>query len=233
MWQFLVGHAKDYGFLGPIVGIVGLLLGASSAILFAFSPRWIGTWKPPEDTFPKGLEKVVGFLSAIGLFAAWIQAEPQNAPSYLHAAIYLAVGCLIAFLIYVGLWNYCPCPKPPIDPSQPNRNDVIWGGFWVAADVKQLLKTEKSVCVILAGRLYDKRQVWPPLSLMLSAVCTSAVLIGVLVCGALALSTAGASIQVALTGKPARTILNVSQVPGIPTNQVPQAPNGGKSNATN
>jgi hypothetical protein len=32
MWRYLVEHAKDYGFLGPIVGIVGLLLGASGAI---------------------------------------------------------------------------------------------------------------------------------------------------------------------------------------------------------
>jgi hypothetical protein len=51
-------------------------------------------------------------------------------------------------------------------------------------------------------------------SLTLSAVVTAFVLIALLVCGTLALATAGASIQVALTGKPARGVFSASEVPG-------------------
>jgi len=46
-WKFLVEHSNEYGFLGPIVGIVGLLLGAGVAIAFAWS-RALDSWKPPE-----------------------------------------------------------------------------------------------------------------------------------------------------------------------------------------
>jgi hypothetical protein len=215
MWQYLVNHAKDFGFLGPIAGIVGLLLGASSAILFGWS-RAFDTWKPPEDTFPKGLERVVGLLCAVGLFVVWIQAEPKNGSAYLQAAIWFAVGTLAAFLTYVGFWRYFPCYRPQVGPdNKPTREDVIWGGFWVWKEVRKKIRPDNPVCKILAGKLYDPSQVWPRLSLVLSAVATAIVLIVLLVCGTLALCVAGASVQVALTGKPARAILSTSQVPGL------------------
>jgi hypothetical protein len=52
-WKFLVEHAKDYGFLGPIVGIIGLLLGASGAIIFGWA-RALDEWKPPSDLLSIG-----------------------------------------------------------------------------------------------------------------------------------------------------------------------------------
>ena len=217
MWQYLVEHAKDYGFLGPIVGIVGLLLGAGTAILFAWS-RALDTWKPPRETFPEGLEKTVGMLCAVGLFVIWLLAEPKNGPAYLHAAIGLAVGGLVAFLIYVALWAFCGrFRKPQVgDDNKPTRDEVLWGGFWLWKEVRKQIGPDNPVEKILAGKLYERSQVWPPASLMSSAVVTAFVLIALLVCGTLALSTAGASIQVALTGKPARAIFSTSQVPGLP-----------------
>jgi hypothetical protein len=225
MWHYLVEHSKDYGFLGPIVGIVGLLSGASAAISFAFW-RKLDTWKPPQDTFPEGLEKVVGMLCAVGLFAAWILADPNNGPDYLHTAIRLAVASLIAFLVYVGLRAYPGrFRKPQVGANnRPTRADVIWGGFWLWKDVRREVRPDNPVEKILAGKLYDRSQVWPPFSLMLSAVVTALVLIALLVCGTLALSTAGASIQVALTGKPARAVFSTSQVPGLSPAKPPTAP---------
>jgi len=216
MWQTLVSHAKDYGFLGPIVGIVGLLLGASTAIIFGWS-KALDTWKPPRDTFPEGLERIIGMLSAVGLFVAWILAEPKTGPSYLYSAIYLAAGSLLAFLIYVGLWAYCGrFRRPQIGLSNP-RDDVIWGGFWLWDSVRAQVGSNNSIEDILAGNLYNRSRVWPPLSLTLSAVLSAFILIAVLLCGTLALSVAGASVQVALTGKPARSVFSTSQVPGIST----------------
>src|SRR5437870_7361419 len=126
MWEYLVEHAKNFGFLGPIAGIVGLLLGASGAILFGWS-RALDTWKPPKDTFPEGLERVVGLLSAVGLFVAWILAEPKNGRAYLQAAIALAIGAAVAFLAYVGLWTYCGrFRKPLVGPdNKPAGEEVI------------------------------------------------------------------------------------------------------------
>src|SRR4051812_7487844 len=202
MWRFLVQHANDYGFLGPIVGIVGLLMGASAAIFFAFT-RTLDTWKPPLDTFPRGLDKIVGMLCAVGLFIAWIRAEPTNGPDYLHATVYLAVAAVVAFLIYVGLRAYVGrFRKPLLGPNNsPAGEEVIWGGLWLWRDIRKKVRSDNSVEKILAGKLYDRSQVWPPLSLTFSAVTTALVLIALLVCATLALSTAGASIQVALTGK--------------------------------
>jgi len=50
MWQYLAEHAKHYCFLGPIVGIVRLLLGATVAIELGWS-RALDTWKPPVLSF--------------------------------------------------------------------------------------------------------------------------------------------------------------------------------------
>jgi hypothetical protein len=216
MWQYLVEHAKDYGFLGPIVGIVGLLLGAGGAILFGWS-RALDTWKPPTDTFPKGLEKVVGMLCAVGLFVIWILAEPKNGPAYLRFAVYAAVVSLVAFLIYVAFWAYCGrFRKPQVGGNnKPTREDVIWGGFWLWKQIRASVGPNNPVESILAGNLFDRSKVWPPFSLTMSAVITAFVLMTLLVAGTLALSTAAASVQVALTGKPAREIVSTLQVSGL------------------
>lgn len=214
-WKFLVEHAKDYGFLGPIVGIVGVLLGASGAIIFGWA-RALDAWKPPRDTFPEGLDKMVGMLSAVGLFVAWILADPTNGPVYLRTAIWLAAASLVAFLAYVALRGYCGRFKRPlVADNMPAGEEVIWGGFWLRPDAREQARAGTPVEAILAGRIYDRSQVWPPLSLVLAVVVTAFVLIALLVCGTLALSMAGASVQVALTGKPTREVFSTSQVPGL------------------
>ncbi|MFY9988547.1 MAG: hypothetical protein WAK31_27585 [Chthoniobacterales bacterium] len=215
-WQFLVDHAKDYGFLGPIVGIVGLLLGASGAIAFGWA-RALDTWKPPNDTFPAGLDKMVAMLCGVALFVIWLLADPKHGPDYLRAAIWLAIGSLVAFLCYIGLRNFCGrFRKPRVDANnQPAGEDPMWGGFWIRSHWKKEVKSGTPVEDILRGVLYDRSKVWPPFSLTLSAVVTALVLICVLVFGTCALSTAGACVQVALTGKPAREIFNISQVSAL------------------
>lgn len=216
-WKFLVEHAKDYGFLGPIVGIVSLLLGAAGAINLAWANK-VGNWKPPRDVFPEGLGRIVGLLGAVGLFAAWILADPTNGPVYIQTAIWLAVACLAAFLLYLVLNGYCGrFRKPLVANNMPAGEEVIWGGFWLRPDVKRKVENGTTVEEILEGLLYDRSKVWPPFSLVSAATVTAFVLIALLVCGTLALCLAGASVQVALTGKPTRAIFSASEVPGLPT----------------
>jgi hypothetical protein len=215
-WHFLTDHASEYGFLGPIVGIVGLLLSASGAIMFAWS-RALSSWKPPADTFSPKLANMAGLLSAIGLFVVWILADQTNGPTYLRAAIWLAIASFFAFLIYLWLLTYCGrFRKRLVDPqNMPGEEVVIWGGFYIWKPLRQQVREGATVEEILAGHLYDRSKVWPPVSLSLATVITACTLICTLLCGTLALSTAAASIEVALTGKPAREIFSTLKVPGL------------------
>src|SRR5260370_10031392 len=131
MWSYLVEHAKDYGFLGPIVGIVGLFIGAGTAILFGWT-RTMDAFKPPTDVLDKALARVVTLLCTIGLFIAWFLAEPSNGRGYLWTAFWLAILCLLAFLAYVGLRMFCGrFRKPVVDmQNKPVGEEQIWGGFW-------------------------------------------------------------------------------------------------------
>ena len=232
MWHYLVENAKNFGFAGPIVGFVGLLLGAGGAITFGWT-RTLDTWKPPSDTFPDGLNRIVGMLCAVGLFVVWLLAEPTNNATYLRTAVWLAGGSLTAFLVYVVLWAYCGRFKmPQVDATnRPTREDVIWGGFCLRKRARKQVKEGSTVADILKGNLYERDKVWPPLSLALSAMVAAAVVIAIVVCGTMALTTAGAGIQVALTGKPARSVFSTSGVPGLsesaptrPTERVSPAP---------
>lgn len=217
LWNYLVTHAADYGFLGPIVGIVGLLLGAISAIMFGWS-RTLNSWKPPQEAFPDGLSKIATAVCAVGLAVVWLSAEPANGKSYLNLAVWLAIIGVVAFLIYVGLWSHCGRFRMPQvgANNKPDRTTVIWGGFWLWHDIRAQVTSNNSVDTILAGKLYDRSKVWPQGSLVASSVVTSAVLITLLASITLALSTAAAGVQVALTNKPARAVLSSKEVPGIP-----------------
>jgi hypothetical protein len=217
MWDQLVEHAKDYGFLGPIVGIAGLLIGAGTAILFGWT-RTMNTFKPPPDVLDKALARVVTLLCAIGIFIAWILAEPGNGRAYLWWSLWLAIACLVAFLSYVGLRSYCGRFRRPIigANNQPVGEEVIWGGFWLTKRAKQVLAEGETVEGFLKGSLYRREAVWPPGSLTLSAIAAAFVLLALLVSGTVALSTAAAATQVALTHKPAREVIGVSSVPGLP-----------------
>jgi len=215
-WDYLVQHAKDYGFLGPIVGIGGLLLGASIALLFGWT-KTLDNFKPPADVLDKALAQVVTLLCAIGIFIAWILAEPSNGQAYLRTAFWLAVLCGVAFLIYVGLRAYCGrFRRPIVVNNEPAGEEVLWGGFWLTSRAKTAVKNGDTVERFLKGNGYERAEVWTPLSLTLSAVVTALVLLLLLVGGTSALSTAAAATQVALTKKPAREVFSTSEVPGLP-----------------
>src|SRR2546425_9411884 len=125
MWEYLVQHAQDYGFLGPIVGIVGVLLGATSAIILGWT-RTLDSFKPPDDLI-KPLGRIVTVLCAVGMFVGWILAEPTNGPAYLRTAIWLSGACAVSFLVYIGLKVYCGRFKK----DTPTGQETIWGGFWL------------------------------------------------------------------------------------------------------
>jgi len=157
-------------------------------------------------------------LCAVGLFVVWILADLDNGPKYLRAAIWLAGTSLLAFLIYVGLSVYCGrFRKPLVDANNEPAadNEVIWGGFWLWPHRRKEVKSGTTVDDILRGVLYDRSQIWPPLSLAAAAIVTALVLISLLVCGTLALSTAAAAVQVALTRKPTRAVFSTSEVPRL------------------
>jgi hypothetical protein len=218
-WKTLVDNASQYGFLGPIVGIAGLLIGAGSALLFGWT-KTLDSWKPPEEVLPVPLGKVITLLCALGIFTAWLLAEPSNRMAYLHGMFWL-IGCaVVAFLVYVGLRTYCGrFSRPIIDPATNKQTgtEPIWGGFWLTDRARKAKRAGTSVDDFLAGNFYKKTDVWPDLSLATSAVVGAAILLAALVCGTSALATAATTAQVVLTKKPAREVFSSKNVPGLPS----------------
>ncbi len=218
MWDFLTKQAQDYGFLGPIVGIVSLLMSVGSLILFNFTHR-LSNFQPPDDVMVKGLKRVVTFLCAIGVFVAWFLAEPSNGQAYLRAALWLSGGCVVSFLGYLALMSWCGRFHRPEGNSKGNptgKKVRIWGGFWLTAAARQARLEGVEVQDFLRGNMYVREKVWPPSSLLLATLLTAVALLAMLTTGATALSTAAAATQVALTNKPARAVFGVSNVPGLP-----------------
>jgi hypothetical protein len=164
------------------------------------------------------MSRVVTTLCAIAIFIAWMLAEPSNQVTFIRWVVWLAVGFVVAFVIYVGLRAYCGrFRKPSVNAgNQPTGGgEVIWGGFWITQRARQAVRTETTVEAFLAGNLYRKEDVWPPLSLTVSAMVTAVVLLATLVCGTAALSTAATAAQVALTKRPAREVFGPADVPGL------------------
>lgn len=208
---------QQYGFLGPIVGIAGLLIGAGTAILFGWT-RTLDEWKPPSDVMPDPLSRMVTMLCAAAIFIAWLMAEPANQSTYLDWVIRLAIGAVVAFLLYVGLRVFCGrFRKPLVDANNnPAGDEVIWGGLWLTPRARQAVRAGDTVEAFLAGNEYKREEVWTALSLTASAMVTSLVLLIALVCGTATISTAATAGQVALTQRPAREVFNSNDVPGLP-----------------
>lgn len=218
MWNFLTKQAQDYGFLGPIVGIVSLLMSVGSLILFNFTHR-LSNFQPPDDVMVNALKRVVTLLCAIGVFVAWFLAEPSNGQAYLRAALWLAGICVVAFLAYLALMLWCGRFYKPESNARgdPTGKEVrIWGGLWLTTAAREARRAGIEVQDFLRGNMYVREKVWPRASLLLASLLTAVVLLALLTMGATALSTAAAAIQVALTNKPARAVFGVSSVPGLP-----------------
>jgi hypothetical protein len=215
-WQSLVNSAPQYGFLGGIVGIVGLMLGATLAILYGWT-RAFDDWKPSADSPLAGLDKMITALTAIAIIGLWLFAVPGNVVFYIHLAFWLIGIAIGAFIVYIGLRVVCTCPKPLVDTNNlPAGEEKVWGGFWLTDEAKARGKGV-TVCEFLAGNRYDKTKVWPRESLALAAMTTAVVLLLVVAGGGVGLSAAATTAQVALTKKPAREVFSSSQVPGLPT----------------
>jgi hypothetical protein len=213
-WKSLIDSAPQYGFLGGIVGIVGLVLSATTAILYGFT-RAFDDWKPDADSPLAGLDKMIGALVAIGVVALWLFATPENIVSYIELAFWLMGGAVIAFIIYVGLRVMCTCPKPITNDNQPAGQKRIWGGFWLTSAAKARPAGD-SVCKFLAGNRFDKDLVWPTGSQATVAMLTAVILLIIVAGGGAGLSAAATTVQVALTKKPARDVLSSSAVRGLP-----------------
>lgn len=224
-WKDLLQNLEQYGFLGPMVGIAGLFIGAGTAILFGWT-RTFDAWKPPSNVLPEPLSRMVTMLCAIAIFIAWILAEPANEAAYIRWVIWLAGGGVVAFLIYVGLRAYCGrFRKPRVVNNLPAGEEVIWGGFWITSKARQAVRKGVTAEDFLAGNQYKTEAVWPPFSMTVSAVLTAVVLLATLVCGTAAISTAATAAQVALTKRPARDVFGPSEVPGLPPSKpMPKQP---------
>src|SRR5439155_22911862 len=161
----------QYGFLGGIVGIVGLMLGATMAILYGFT-RAFDAWKPPRNSALEGLDMMITGLCAITLIALWVFATPENILAYVHLAFWLIGIAIAAFIIYVGLRAGGPgrFRKPLTVNNQPAGHEIIWGGFWLTPAAREQRRGGKTVQEILAGFGYDVEKVWPPLSLAAAAM---------------------------------------------------------------
>jgi hypothetical protein len=213
--QDFVHGARQYGFLGPIVGIAGLLLGAGGALLFGFT-RKLDVWKPPADVLPDPLSKMITMLCAVAIFLAWILAKPTNRSAYISSVLWLVGIAVAAFLLYVVLRNTCGrFRRPLVQNNEPAGEEVIWGGFWTTKLAKEAIKKGSTAEEVLAGNQYNKTKVWPGLSLAAAAAVTALILLLALVCSTAAISTAATAAQVALTNKPAVEVFSTRDVPGL------------------
>lgn len=215
--QDLIQNAHQYGFLGPIVGIAGLMIAASTAILFGWT-RTLDAWKPPPSVLPDPLSKIITMLCSVAICLAFILAEPAHRISYIKWTLWLAGACVIGFLCYVALKATCGRFRRPLVDSdnKPAGEETIWGGVWLVPRARKAILEGSTVEEFLAGNQYDKSKVWPASSLLAAAVLTALVLLIALVCGTAAITTAAATAQVELTGKPARQIFDAKDVPGLP-----------------
>ena len=214
-WQSLVNEAPHYGFLGGIVGIVGLMLGAGGAILYGFT-RAFDDWKPGADSPLAGLDKMIGGIVAIAIIALWVSATPENIISYIHLAFWLMGIGIGAFIIYVGLSVACTCPKATVEDNKPAGVKRVWGGFWLTQVAKER-PPGVTVCKFLEGKGYDPDIVWDPKSQAAVAMVTAIVLLLIVAGGGTGISAAATAAQVALTKKPAREVFSSNEVPGLPT----------------
>jgi hypothetical protein len=232
----------NYGFLGPIVGISGMLVAAGAAISFSWG-RALHEWKPPPDVLPVALSRTISLLCALSVFLIWFFAEPALQRAYVILLAMLGLLTIVALLSFIGVKAYCgrfsylvptsPItePPPPTVPKQKRGGKrahpesleiVIWGGFRLTERAKKSVAEGTLVEDFLKGNLYKKDAVWTPGSQAASAVVTAALLLTLLVAGTSALTCAAASAQVALTGKAARATFSSGEVPGISTNSVNQ-----------
>jgi hypothetical protein len=152
-WQSLVNEAPHYGFLGGIVGIVGLMLSAGGAILYGFT-RTFDDWKPGADSPLAGLDKMIGGIVAIAIIALWLFATPGNIVGYIHLAFWLMGIGIGAFILYVGLRVACTCPKQIVVDNKPAGVKRVWGGFWLTQEAKER-PAGVTVCKFLEGKGYD------------------------------------------------------------------------------
>jgi hypothetical protein len=216
-WQSLVNDAPQYGFLGGIVGVFGLIMGATIAILYGFT-RTFNAWKPPRNSALAGLDMMITGLCAVALVALWLFATPDNIVAYVRRAFWLVGIGIVAFIIYVGL-RAGPgrFRKPRVVDNKPADDEVIWGGFWLTPAARADYRSGKSIQEILAGNGYNVDRVWPGTSLAAAAMVTAIVLLAIVAGGTTGLSSVATTAQVALTKKPAREALTSTQVPGLPT----------------
>lgn len=212
-----MGDLQQYGFLGPLVGIAGTFLAAAAALIFGWS-HTLDKWKPPESVMPEALGRMVALLSVIGIFVAWVLAEPGNRPDYLRWSLILGAAAVVAFLGYVGLRQFCGrYRKPVMANGAPAGDEQVWGGFWKTAQARAAVADGSSLQEFLAGNGYHADKTWPPASLTSSAILSALTLIIILVGGTLALTTVATATQVVLTGKPARAVIFSGDVPGLPS----------------
>lgn len=214
-WQSLVNEAPHFGFLGGIVGIVGLMLGAGGAILYGFT-RTFDDWKPGADSPLAGLDRMIGGIVAIAIIALWLFATPNNIVGYIHLAFWLMGIGIAAFILYVGLRVAYTCPKDIIVDDKPAGVKRVWGGFWLTEAAKKR-SPDVTVCKFLQGKGYDPDIVWDSKSQAALAMVIAIVLLLIVAGGGIGISAAATTAQVALTKKPARDVFRSEEVPGLPT----------------
>lgn len=220
-WKTLIDSAPEYGFLGGLVGTVGMMIGAAVAILYGWT-RTFRDWKPSQDSVYAGLDKIITALVAVAIVALWLFADRQNAVAYIQFALSLVAVAVVASIAYIGLRVGITCPFKEVGcENLPTGEMLVWGGFWLTREAKQR-PAGVTVCDFLAGNGYNKTAVWPRGSLAAAAMTTALVLLLIVAAGAIGLSAAATTAQVALTKKPVTQIgRSWNDIPGIPSTPAP------------
>ncbi|SRR6266446_1265069 len=181
----------DYGVLTGLVGGIGALIAASTAIMLSFKGRQ--KWEPSEEDIPKGPVKVVGTLTAVGvgLLYYWASQLRYNENTYFWITIVCAFSLVLGFLAYVILITVYTYERQIVVEGE-MKEDKIIGGFWLTSQAREVQQqypeTKNNIQRLLQGAAFNVDDVWPRVSRALAKVFFLLAYFTIIIGGCLALA---------------------------------------------
>ncbi len=183
---------KDYGQLTPMVVTAIALMSAVGAIILLVRRR--ANWEPLQENLGKGAKNIGAVMTAVAIGLIW--ASCRNDKNLLTTiAIFAGICTLVSLIVYniiAGVYSY---KKIHIVKGRSVETKVI-GGFKITEAVKSSMKLaeERAGRVItiqeyFEGVQYEAEHVWSRGSLEISKAIFILCYVGLIMFGAIALSS--------------------------------------------
>jgi hypothetical protein len=181
---------NDFGPLAGLVGTIGSILAAATAIGLAWRGR--AKWEPSDQDVAQGPQKISGVVTTVLIVLLWATSRPwvveQLGPLYVLTIFLLLVliGSLLGYGYLIGTQTY--------DDEKLQRK--IIGGFKLTPAARREIRTRKiTVQRYFKGVEFDPDMVWPRGSRSIAKQAFTALYIALIVSGSLALSGAAIVIE--------------------------------------